>query len=47
MRFHVRKVGYDKAGYALQQIAPFFKDAVDLKNVLLPEDMLNVIKESK
>jgi len=40
-RFHVRKVGYHKAGYTIQQIAPLFKDAVGLKNILLPEDMLN------
>lgn len=40
-RYHVRKVGYHKAGYTVQQIAPLFKEAVELKNVLLPEEMLN------
>ncbi len=40
-RYHVRKVGYHKAGYTVQQIAPLFKDALGLKNVLLPEEMLN------
>ncbi len=40
-RYIVHKVGYHKAGYTLQQIAPFFKEAVELNNVLLPEDMLN------
>lgn len=40
-RYIVHKVGYNKAGYTLQQIAPMFKDAVGLKNVLLPEDMFN------
>lgn len=46
-RFHVRKVGYHKAGYTVQQIAPLFKDAVGLKNILLPEDMLNELIENK
>lgn len=40
-RFIVRKVGYHRAGYTIQQIAPMFKEAVGLKNVLLPEEMLN------
>lgn len=40
-RYHVRKVGYHKAGYTVQQIAPLFKDTVALKNVLLPEELLN------
>ena len=43
-RFHVRKVGYHKAGYTIQEIAPLFKDAVHLKNVLLPEEVLNELK---
>lgn len=46
-RYIVHKVGYHKAGYTLQQIAPFFSEAVGLKNVLLPEDMLNELKEAK
>ena len=37
----VRKVGYHKAGYTVQQIAPMFKDADGLKNVLLSKEILN------
>lgn len=46
-RYLVHKVGYDKAGYTLQQIAPMFKDAVELRNVLLPEEMVNELKEKE
>ena len=43
-RFHVRRVGYDKAGYTAQQIAPMFREALEMKNVLLPGDMLNALR---
>lgn len=39
-RFHVRRVGYDKAGYTVQQIAPLFRGALEMDNVLLPGGML-------
>lgn len=40
-RYIVHKVGYHKTDYTLQQIAPFFKEAVGMKNILLPEPMFN------
>lgn len=40
MRFHVRKVGYHKAGYTVAQIAPLFAPAVGMPNVLLPAELL-------
>ena len=43
MRFHVRKVGYDKAGYTVEQIAPLFKEARTVKNILLPQTMIDVL----
>jgi hypothetical protein len=43
MRFHVRKVGYDKAGYTVEQIAPLFNNAKDVTNILLPKDMLAIL----
>lgn len=43
LRFHIRKVGYDKAGYTIQQIAPLFKGAKDVKNILLPKEMVNIL----
>ena len=44
LRFHVRKVGYDKAGYTVEQIAPLFEGAKDLSNILLPQKMLAELK---
>ena len=43
LRFHTRKVGYDKAGYTLEQIAPLFKGAKDVKNILLPTEMIAIL----
>ena len=43
MRFHVRKVGYDKAGYTVEQIAPLFKEARAVKNILLPKAMVDIL----
>ena len=44
-RFHVRKVGYDKAGYSARQIAPLFKGALEMENVLLPAEILEELPE--
>ena len=43
LRFHVRKVGYDKAGYKVEQIAPLFKEARAVKNILLPKAMVDIL----
>lgn len=43
LRFHIRKVGYDKAGYTLEQIAPLFKGAKDVTNILLPKEMFAIL----
>lgn len=43
LRFHTRKVGYDKAGYTLEQIAPLFRGAKDVKNILLPKEMIAIL----
>ena len=43
LRFHVRKVGYDKAGYSIEQIAPLFDAAKDMNNILLPKKMLEIL----
>ena len=42
-RFHVRKVGYDKAGYSVEQIAPLFAEVKNLSNVLLPQNMVDAL----
>lgn len=43
LRFHTRKVGYDKAGYTIEQIAPLFNGAKNVTNILLPKDMLAIL----
>jgi hypothetical protein len=42
LRFHVRPVGYDLAGYTAEQIAPLFKDAVSVRNILLPKEIVDL-----
>ena len=43
LRFHIRKVGYDKAGYTIKQIAPLFNGAKDVTNILLPREMISTL----
>lgn len=43
LRFHIRKVGYDKAGYTVEQIAPLFNGAKDVANILLPKEMFAIL----
>lgn len=43
LRFHIRKVGDDKAGYTIEQIAPLFDGAKDITNILLPKEMLTIL----
>lgn len=43
MRFHVRKVGYDKAGYTVEQIAPLFSEARAVRNILLPKAIVDAL----
>ena len=43
LRFHIRKVGYDKAGYTIEQIAPLFNGAKDVTNILLPREMISTL----
>lgn len=43
-RFLVTKIGCGIAGYTSEQIAPFFKKAIMVKNISLPESFWNVLK---
>ena len=43
LRFHIRKVGYDKAGYTIEQIATLFNNAKDVTNILLPKEMMAIL----
>lgn len=43
LRFHVRPVGYNKAGYTIEQIAPLFKEAAAVRNILLPKEIVEIL----
>ena len=42
-KFLLTKIGCGTAGYEVTQSAPFFRDAVDLPNVLLPLDFWKIL----
>lgn len=42
-KFLVSEVGCGLAGYNPGQIAPFFKEALELENVYLPESFYNIL----
>lgn len=41
--FYVTRIGCGIAGFSDEQIAPLFHDALDIPNILLPEEFVNVI----
>ena len=43
LRFHVRPLGYNKAGYTIEQIAPLFKEAAAVRNILLPKEIVEIL----
>lgn len=45
-KFYVTKIGCGLAGYTPEQIAPLFKEALYLDNVILPEDFIKSISKS-
>ncbi len=45
-KFLVTKVGCGIAGFSVSQIAPLFKDALELDNVALPQEFVDIIKQT-
>ena len=43
LRFHIRRIGYHKAGYTIEQIAPLFSKAKDITNILLPKEIVSAL----
>lgn len=41
--FQVTQIGCGLAGYKAKDIAPFFKEAINLDNVKLPKEFLNIL----
>ena len=40
MKFFVTKIGCGIAGFATEEIAPLFADAIDVENVILPREFV-------
>lgn len=43
LTFYVTRIGCGIAGFKDSEIAPLFKDALELRNVILPRTFVNVI----
>lgn len=41
LTFMVTKIGCGLVGYSVEDIAPFFKECVGMKNVILPEEFVD------
>ena len=46
-KFLVTKIGCGIAGFAIEEIAPLFKDAVEVENIILPEDFVEVLSRTQ
>lgn len=44
MRFFVTKIGCGIAGFKEEEIAPLFKEAIGQENIILPYDLVRIIK---
>ena len=45
IKFLVTKIGCGIAGFAIEEIAPLFKDAVDCDNIILPKEFDDIVRE--
>lgn len=45
--FLVTRIGCGRAGFRDEEIAPLFKDAIHLENVILPESFMNILTAAK
>lgn len=44
-KFYVTKIGCGLAGYTVEDIAPMFREALDLENVYLPQEFIDILNE--
>ena len=42
-KFLVTKIGCGIAGFAIEEMAPLFQQAIDVENIILPKDFVDVI----
>ena len=45
LTFKVSKIGCGHAGYTVEQIAPMFKEAINVKNIHLPREFWDVLNQ--
>ncbi len=43
-KFMVTKIGCGIAGFSVDEIAPLFKDAIDMENIILPKEFVEAIQ---
>lgn len=41
LKFYVTKIACGIAGFKIEEIAPLFKDAIDMENVILPKEFVD------
>ena len=46
-KFLVTRIGCGIAAFTPEEIAPLFKDAIEVKNVILPEDFVEVLSRTQ
>ena len=44
LKFYVTRIGCGIAGFTVEEIAPLFAAALDLENVILPQDFVAVLR---
>jgi hypothetical protein len=44
LTFYVTKIGCGIAGFEIGEIAPLFKGALDVENIILPKDFIDTCK---
>lgn len=45
LKFYVTKIGCGIAGFTEEEIAPLFKSAIDMENVILPASFVDIINK--
>lgn len=46
LTFYVTKIGCGIAGFSVEEIAPLFRDAISLHNIVLPKEFFDTISKS-
>lgn len=45
LKFYVTKIACGIAGFLVEEIGPLFADAIEMNNVILPEEFVNAIEQ--